>query len=211
MVSFPARAASSRAEATRPSIVVPGFNSRSPVRLREWPSLSALVAVLLLLAVLAAACTSGDATPVGDERAVVESTITRYDRLLGEGYRSMDMTQMRQVTDQLQAEDLYIHMSALGEGGVRLLPTLRSLELLDVSIEATSATATTRELWDYRHEDRVTREIVFIQRGQSYELVWDLVRRSDGAWLVSDVRAIEATSTSPPERLGTPMPGTEAF
>lgn len=136
-------------------------------------------------------------------------TVVRYDRLLAEGYRTMDMSRLRQVATELQAEDEYIHMSALGEGGVRLLPLLRSMEFIEVSVEATTARIQTRETWDYRHEDRVSREVLLVQSDLVYTLVWDLVRDDQGRWIVDDVRAIDATSASPPVQLGIPQSGGE--
>lgn len=146
-------------------------------------------------------CRTAEA-PTDAER--VQAVVTRYDRLLAEGYRTMDMNRLRQVSEQLQGEDEYIHMSALAEGGVRLLPVLTEQEFTQVSVEATSAQVQTRETWDYMHEGRVTREITFVQRAMVYELVWDLVLTSDGRWVVSDVRALETTSSAPPERLSDP-------
>lgn len=168
---------------------------------------------LLLLGLVFAAlglvgCGAGVAPSAEDE---VKAVVLRYDRLLAEGYRTMDMNRLQQVAEQLQGEDEYIHMSALGEGGVRLLPVMTDQEFTEVSVEATSAQVQTRESWDYVHEDRITRETILIQRGMVYELVWDLVLASDGRWLVSDVRALEATSTIPPEQLREPPAGLGLF
>lgn len=182
---------------TRPSVI--------GGRVRVWAGIACTITIALALG----ACEASPKAPA--ESTIVESTVVRYNRLLAEGYRAMDMTRMRDVADELQAEDEYIHMAAMGEGGVRLLPILKELEFLEMSIEDTAAYVETRERWDYSHEDRRTREVVLIQRDLIYELAWDLAKGEDGRWLVTDVRAVEATTTVPPERLGMPSPGIESF
>lgn len=160
---------------------------------------------LVLLAVLVAAGCASTPEITEDERAV-RATIERYNVLLTTGYRTLDMNPIQEVATQLQAETEYIHMSSLAEGGIRLDPELKDLEYLTVSVEATSATAETRETWDYRHYSRATGELVTEQRGLIYHLAWDLVREPGGPWLVSDVRAISATSTAEPSVFGTITP-----
>ncbi len=162
-----------------------------------------LTAALLLAAFVLAGCSS--LSP--DERAI-RSTIQRYDEILADGYRSLNMNGMREVASQLQAEDEYIHMSSLAEGGVRLDPTLRDLRFVKVSVEGTSALAETRETWDYRHYSRKTGALVLTQEGLVYDLSWDLTRVGDGSWQVTDVRAISATATVPASQVGTLAPET---
>jgi hypothetical protein len=143
----------------------------------------------LLLPLALSAC-SPEARLSAEERAV-RTTIDRYDSLLAEGYRSMNMNAMREVASRLQAETEYIHMSSLAEGGIRLDPELRRLEFVRVSLEATSAQAETRETWDYRHYSRATGALVLEQKGLVY---------------VTDVRAISTTATVEPTVLGTITP-----
>jgi hypothetical protein len=160
--------------------------------------------VLTVLLLLSGGCVQRVGLSPDDQ--AIRSTITRYDELLATGYRSLDMNQMREVASQTQAEAEYVHMSSLAEGGLRLDPQLRSLEFVRVSIEATSAQAETRETWDYRHYSRATGALVAEQKGLVYHLAWDLSRESGGGWLVTDVRAISATTTVPPTVVGTTSP-----
>lgn len=164
-----------RAGATRPSLVV---------------------AALTLCALLSAGCASPPPGPDAEE--LVRGTVLRYNRLLAEGYRTMDMDRLRQVADELQAEDEYIHMSSLAEGGVRLLPYLKHFEFLSVHVEGSSARVETRETWDFLHEGRESRVIVLEQRDLTYEVAWDLAAAGDGRWYVTDVRVMSSTSTVPP-------------
>jgi hypothetical protein len=189
---------------THSVVSTPGARSRKSPFIRI-----ALSLIVLFVAAAAAWALLGGRDSIFREQATaeIESTIRRYNELLTEGYQSLDMTGMREVASQLQAEDEYIHMSSLAEGGVRLDPELKQFELLTVSVGTTSATAETRELWDYRHYSRETGDLVLEQKGLEYHLAWDLSREPDGRWLVTDVRAISSTATVEPSAPGavTPM------
>lgn len=136
----------------------------------------------------------------------VRETVKRYNELLAEGYRTQNMSALREVATEVQAEDEYIHMSSLGEGGIRLIPTLKSMQFQEVSVEGTAALVRTREIWDYTQESIVTGKTVLIQPDLEYDLAWDLVRSEDSKWYVSDVRAIEATALAPPTVVDTITP-----
>lgn len=162
----------------------------------------AVLAVLVAISLLLAACGPSAPTDQDDVRRAIQ----RYNDRLAEGYRTLNMNGMREVADQLQAEDEYIHMSSLAEGGVQLDPQLKDIRFLSVSVESTAAHAETRETWDYRHYARTTGKLVLEQKGLVYDLAWDLSKQADGAWLVTDVRAISATATVPPNIVGTVTP-----
>lgn len=166
---------------------------------RAW-----VIGLALLLAVLPVL--GGCQPKQSPDEASIQRTIERYNQLLTEGYRSLNMNPMQEVATSLQAQDEYIHMSSLAEGGVRLDPALKSMTFQRVSIESTSATAETREVWDYRNYSRANGELVSEQKGLVYVLAWDLARQPDGKWLVSDVRAISSTSTSEPTVYSTVTP-----
>jgi hypothetical protein len=162
----------------------------------------------LALAVILALSVVGCAPSVSPDEQAVRATITRYNTLLADGYRALNMTPMSEVADQVQAETEYIHMSSLAEGGIRLDSQLKKLEFVSVSVEATSAQAETRETWDYRQYSRATGALVLEQKGLVYHLAWDLAKQDGGTWLVTDVRAISSTTTVEPTVLSTitPMP-----
>ncbi|MDO8915017.1 MAG: hypothetical protein Q7W16_02900 [Coriobacteriia bacterium] len=163
----------------------------------------ALAAVLVLVV----GCTPSSSP----EEQAIRATITRYNTLLADGYRALNMNAMREVADQIQAETEYIHMSSLAEGGIRLDSQLKKLEFVRVSVEATSAQAETRETWDYRQYSRATGALVLEQKGLVYHLAWDLARQDGGTWLVTDVRAVSSTTTVEPNVVGTitPVPPTQ--
>jgi hypothetical protein len=166
----------------------------------RYRTIAALAGILVFVAL--SGCASAGPSP---DEALVRATIQRYDTLLAQGYRSMNMNGIREVATQLQAESEYIHMASLGEGGVRLLPDLRSLEFVKVSVEGTAALVETLETWDYTHVNPTTGAVIQEQKGLVYRLAWDLNKEADGRWLVSDVRAIE--STTAPAAASTPTAG----
>jgi len=163
-----------------------------------------VIALLVATAVIAVGCTP--IPPISPDEQAIRTTIERYNEILTQGYRSMNMNPMREVATQLQSEDEYIHMSSLAEGGIRLDSELKDLKFVKVSVESTTAEVETRETWDYRQYSRATGKAVLEQKGLVYDLAYDLQRQSDNRWLVSDVRAINVTSTVEPTILGTITP-----
>ncbi|MRS13116.1 MAG: hypothetical protein EG823_08640 [Actinobacteria bacterium] len=167
-----------------------------------------MVAIVFLGCGVAAAlsmCGSGGGSSSADE-AAIRALIVQYNETLISGYRTMDMNPMQEVATLEQAEDEYIYMSSLAEGGVRLDATLVDLAFVRFSIETMSAQVETRETWDYRHYGREDGKLLLMQEGLIYDLAYDLEKQADGRWLVSDVRAISATSTVEPTRIATPTP-----
>jgi hypothetical protein len=74
-------------------------------------------------------------------------------------------------------------------------------------VDGTRTVAETRETWDYMHVSVRDGAVLMIQPEMFYHLAWDLEKQVDGRWLVSDVRAISATSTVEPSRIATPTAG----
>lgn len=120
----------------------------------------------------------------------VKKTILRYNTLLAKGYSELNMTPLREVAAEMQAEKEYIHMAALGEGKVRMLSELKSIEFLEVSVTGSSASVRTKEVWDYSHININTNQTVDTQRDIVYSLRYDLVKEG-GRWLVSSVKSID--------------------
>jgi hypothetical protein len=81
------------------------------------------LALAMMAALSVVAC-----TPAQDpEVALVRSTIERYNTLLAQGYRTMNMTAMNEVATQVQAETEYIHMSSSSSSGSVWTARARSL------------------------------------------------------------------------------------
>lgn len=164
----------------------------------------------MLALVIVSGCDRGVDSKTADVRAI-KSTIRSYNSLLASGYRTMDMSKLRQAAGELQAEDEYIHMASLGEGGMRLDPELLKLEFLRVSIEGTSAVVETRETWHNRQYSVATGKLVKDEEGLQYHLAWNLSKLIEGRWLVEEIRAVSVTSTVEPTVYGTitPLPREE--
>ncbi|MDO8881000.1 MAG: hypothetical protein Q7W44_09440 [Coriobacteriia bacterium] len=148
---------------------------------------STLIAVALLLGGLAG-CGSGGAAP---EVSAVQSTVGAYNEALIRAFETMDMNELNATATEDQALAEYYLMAALGEGRVRMLATLVSIEFGDVVFPAEEqASVTTTEVWDYAHESLDTSETVRAEQGVVYHLRYDLVLQ-DGRWLVDRVTSLD--------------------
>lgn len=148
------------------------------------------VATLLIALLLAglAGCGSGGAAP---EASAVQSTVRAYNEALARAFATMDMNELSATATEDQALNEYFLMAALGEGRVRMLSTLVSIEFGDVVFPAEGqASVTTTEVWDYAHESLDTSETVRAEQGVVYHLRYDLVLL-DGRWLVDQVTALD--------------------
>lgn len=154
------------------------------------PGLGHRTGLLLLLACLIALVPGCDREVRHPAESEIRSVVGRYNELLSWGYANLDMNRLTEVATDEQAQAEYYHMAALGEGGVKLMATLETLEFDSVSIEETSAIAVTRETWSYTQVSVSTGEPSARSRA-TYGLRYDL-RLSGGRWLVADVTAFDS-------------------
>lgn len=136
----------------------------------------------------------------GREGDAVRATVVRYDELLRDGYQRQNMTFMREVASEEQAQKLYQHMAALGEGNLRLSAALRDLQFVKVDLPAPGeATAETREVWDFTHHRIATGEKFAEEKGFVYRVAYAL-RKREGRWIVTraDVTGTQAGETTVP-------------
>jgi len=140
-----------------------------------------LFVFFLVFISISAACSSSE------EVGKVREVIMRYNQLLVEGYKKMDMNPLQEVATIEQATRLYHHMSALGEGDIRMLSQLKRIEFLEFKFpKKTEAVVRTKEIWDFSHTNINTDEKVYEQKDFIYTLVYKLVKESN-RWLVSEV------------------------
>lgn len=151
-----------------------------------------LIAVTMSL-LLCAGC--GDAvSPAAAEPILV--AVRAYNVALAEAYAQQDMNLLNTVATEDQAFTEFYQMAALGEGRVRMLATLQSIEFGDVTFpEDGVASVTTTEVWDYIHESLDTSETVASETGVQYRLRYDLVLQ-DGRWLVDAVTSLDEATQS---------------
>ncbi|WP_298268795.1 hypothetical protein [Geobacter sp.] len=126
----------------------------------------------------------------------VQGTIRRYNQLLIDGYRKMNMNPLQEVATPEQAEKLYFHMAALGEGRLRLDSTLKNISFVNIDMaKPDEATVVTRETWDYTHVNLNTGGKFDEEKDFVYEMKYTLKRR-DGRWIITNVATLGGKSTN---------------
>lgn len=125
----------------------------------------------------------------------LKATITRYNQLLTEGYRKLDMTPLQAVASPELATKAYHHMSAIGEGKLRMESTVQEIEFRKVDkTSADRARVETKETWDFKHVEISTGKTFSEEKGFVYEMTYELAREA-GGWRVRDASTLSGTST----------------
>ena len=139
---------------------------------------------------------AGCPTASSKEAELIKGTIRRYNQLLIEGYKKMNMNPLQEVTTPEQAEKLYFHMAALGEGRLRLDSTLKDISFASIDMSKPGeATVITRETWDFTHVNLNTGGKFAEEKDFIYEMRYTLKSR-EGRWLITNVSTIGGTSTN---------------
>lgn len=161
-----------------------------------------LIAIVLVFALLGAGGCAAKAPEEDPEVLAVRSAVRTYNDALVRAFAEMDMNELNTVATEEQATKEFYLMAALGESRVRMIGVLRSIEFGEVTFTGdASATVTTTETWDYRHESLDTSETVREETGIVYRLRYDLVLQN-GRWLVDAVTSLD--ETTPSEETSTP-------
>ncbi|GAM07816.1 hypothetical protein OR1_00085 [Geobacter sp. OR-1] len=149
---------------------------------------------LLLLATLVLyACTLSN--PAADTERQVKSVIMRYNQLLADGYRSMNMNPLQEVATVEQATRLYHHMAALGEGKLRMDSALKGITFVKTEYPRPGeAVIQTRENWDFTHINIDTGKKFAEERGFIYEMRYQM-KRDGSRWAITNVDTLSGTST----------------
>jgi len=133
----------------------------------------------------------------GTEKEAVKNTVVRYNHLLAEGYRSLNMTPLIQVATQKRATKAYYHMAAMGEARLRMDAYLRSITFAEIRIlPQNRSEVRTEEIWDYSCLDIDSGKSLF-DNTVTYNLRYVLEKQAD-RWLVEDItieKAVEKKST----------------
>lgn len=160
----------------------------------EWCMMRLLVVTALLILWCCGcnnAATNSLISADAEQTQQIKQTIMLYNQLLREGYQSFNMNPLQQAATKRQAETLYIHMSALGEGRVRMESSLKDIQFTEVNIQQESkATVKTKEVWDFRHTDIDKKQVVLDEKGFEYLITYELVKEGP-RWLVDKVVAKE--------------------
>ena len=149
------------------------------------------IIILPLLSVMLIGCTNKSSN-AGE----IENTIRRYNVLLIQGYQKQDMNPMQEVTTEEHARKLYHHMSALGEGKLRMESKLKGIKFKVVDQNSsTEATVETEETWDFTHYRMATNEKYAEEKDFIYRMGY-ILNKKDGRWIITNVNTISGDSTN---------------
>ena len=142
-------------------------------------------AIFLIIALILATSACSPGSNISERQ--VKGTIMRYNQLLTDGFKNMNMTPLQEVATPEQAQKEYYLMAALGEGKVWMESRLKDIRFLAVRFPSESdVLVTTREKWDYSHRDIATGKTVKEVKDVVYELSYQLKRTNRG-WVVTSV------------------------
>lgn len=138
----------------------------------------------------------GGCTGTKSERHEIESIVRRYNDLVAEGYRNQDMNPLQEVTTREQAVKLYHHMSALGEGKLRMESTLRDIKFKKLEqLDRMQATVETEEVWDFTHYRMDSGEKFADEKDFVYRMGY-VLNKQGGSWIITNVNTLGGTSTN---------------
>lgn len=146
---------------------------------------------MILLAAAMAGCSN--TLMAGGE---IENVVLRYNDLVTQGYRNQNMNPMLEVTTDEQALKLYHHMSALGEGQLRMESKLKDIKFTKVERRSSvDATVETEETWDFTHYRMATNEKYAEEKDFIYRMGY-ILGKKNGRWIITEVNTIGGTSTN---------------
>lgn len=155
----------------------------------------AIIPLLLLCAALTGCTDNSSPRPTQQPASsaapavAAHQLIERYNQILCQGYKTMDMTGLQAVATKELAQKAYYHMAAISEGNKRLVSALKKIDFVatDCSKPA-QCTVDTKELWDFGYADILTGQRSDEVRNYTYEVRYRLENR-EGRWQVTDITA----------------------
>lgn len=119
------------------------------------------------------------------ERKNVRDAVVRYNTLLADGYRKLNMGPVNEAATEDIAARAFYHMAALGEARIKMDPALKSITFSRIKLFSDKAEASTEEKWDYTYINLDTGKPEF-QNSITYEMRY-LLKKVNGRWLVAGV------------------------
>jgi hypothetical protein len=133
------------------------------------------------------------AAPKGNQSEQVKAVVNRYNQLLIEGYRSLNMNPLAEVATVKLAEQAYHHMAAIGEGQSKMLAKLKQTDYLGVEFpQPDAALVKTHEVWDYDYVHVKTGKLQESAR-DVYDVSYELKLQKDGRWQLVGINAVGKT------------------
>ncbi len=149
--------------------------------------------ILIFLLLLSGCNIQADDRKTEEKR--VKETIREYNRLLAEGYKKMDMNDLRKVATREHVEKVYLHMAALGEEGKKMIAIQREIVINKIKfLDRENVEVRTTEVWDYKHIDYIKDEVVRDEKNVSYNLLYKLRKIPYHGWVVEDVRMTDKST-----------------
>ena len=119
----------------------------------------------------------------------IKRSVERYNQLLIEGYKNLNMNPLQEVATPEQATKAYHHMAAFGEADIKIISELKKIEFLVVKLTGSDkAVVKTREVWDFKHVDIKTSTKKMEEKDFIYRITYEL-EKNNNKWLVSSVIA----------------------
>ncbi len=115
--------------------------------------------------------------------------IERYNQLLVDGYKTLNMTKLQEVATRELAEKAYYHMAAIGEGKSRLVSDLKKINFVETDCSnQLKCRVVTREWWDFAYADVLTGKRFNEVKDYVYDVQY-LLENRDGRWLITEINA----------------------
>jgi hypothetical protein len=157
--------------------------------------------ILLCILLLLSGCNKED--------GLIRDAVIKYNKLLSEGYRTLNMNSIHQAATEEQAMKAYHHMSALGEAGLKMNAELRDLKFIRLKLLTfDAAEIRTAEKWDYVYLDINSNKSMF-DNSVDYNIKY-VVRKRQDSWIVSDVVIEKAIEKKSSKGIFERMPGENA-
>lgn len=129
------------------------------------------------------------ATPAGSPQETSQALIRRYNQLLADGYRNLNMTPLQEVVTEDLANKAYYHMAAIGEGRNRMDSRLKSIEFVKTELlRPDRCQVQTREVWDYVYSEIATGKRVDAVNGYIYHVFYTVENKA-GRWVITTIVA----------------------
>ncbi|ABB30817.1 hypothetical protein GeomeDRAFT_0891 [Geobacter metallireducens RCH3] len=153
------------------------------------------ILVFALLCLLSAGCGRDSA-----DVAQIKRGIARYNQLLVEGYKGLNMNYLQEVATPELATKAYYHMSAIGEGKLRMESALKELTFNRIELRRKDeAIVETREVWDFRYVEMKTGKTYYEEKDFVYEMGYTLKKHAE-KWTITHITTISGktgTTTVP--------------
>lgn len=115
--------------------------------------------------------------------------IVRYNQLLSEGYKTINMTKLQEVATPELAEKAYYHMAAIGEGQSRMVSELKKINFVESDCSKPSiCRVVTSEKWDFGYADILTGKRSNEVKDYIYDVQY-LLENRQGRWMITEISA----------------------